>query len=422
MADYGCAEPPAKKRRFFTDDDDDDDDNIAIVNAQPTRGPPNQLAMPPHVASTSHNSASTSQQSQPPGFDEATFISLVGENISPDIIRIIQTNCGSNLERAINMYFDGTWKNFRRHSPVKVSPLTSRPINPSSRITSSTNSIPATIPVSKVPPGQRYIGAFGVEGWATRSGANLLKHGDTVRIERQKIQVPIRGKSNTTISLATMSKPSLAASKRIDVIVRFTDTKGSEIGRLAKDTANWVSTLIDQNVCVFEGTCVYAPERLRTNDTVFMQLRCCILKSAFEGSGFKPTDNRSTGMFEEKETNEERDLRLRQVALVRMFHEINLLPSRSTEAAAKHGRKGLLEAAEMAESSTAESKAGVSTAGAPGTSDGSSQPLEEAEDGTELEQDQLDALYKKAQSFDFDTPQAEPADSFAMTLRPYQKQ
>jgi DNA repair protein RAD5 len=47
---------------------------------------------------------------------------------------------------------------------------------------------------------------------------------------------------------------------------------------------------------------------------------------------------------------------------------------------------------------------------------------DEEEDGQVLEQDQLDALYRKAQSFDFNTPEAEPADTFAMSLRPYQKQ
>jgi DNA repair protein RAD5 len=52
----------------------------------------------------------------------------------------------------------------------------------------------------------------------------------------------------------------------------------------------------------------------------------------------------------------------------------------------------------------------------------SSPPSDEAEEGEELEQDQLDALYRKAQSFDFNTPEAEPADTFAMELRPYQKQ
>ena len=39
-----------------------------------------------------------------------------------------------------------------------------------------------------------------------------------------------------------------------------------------------------------------------------------------------------------------------------------------------------------------------------------------------MEQDQLDSLYKKAQSFDFDTPAKKPADSFNLELRKYQKQ
>lgn len=314
------------------------------------------------------------------------------------------------------MYFDGTWKNFRKTSTIRNSPLASRSIA-SASLPKPPSPAPRIPSPSKSAPAQRYIGAFGVEGWATRTGTNLLKHGDIIKIERQKIQVPVRGKAGTIGSLSTMSKPSLAASKRVDVIVRFTDTKGAEIGRLAKEAASWVSTLMDQEVCTFEGTCVYAPERLRTNDTVFLQLRCCILKSAFQSSGFKLTENRSTGIFEEKETNEERDLRLRQVALVRLFHEINLLPTRSTETAAKHGRKSLLDAAEMAEN-TAKPTA-TSTSEANG---GSSPPTEEAEEGAELEQDQLDALYKKAQSFDFNTPEVEPADTFNMTLRPYQKQ
>ncbi|EAQ88881.1 hypothetical protein CHGG_05500 [Chaetomium globosum CBS 148.51] len=268
-------------------------------------------------------------------------------------------------------------------------------------------------------PTSRYIGAFGVEGWTTRSGTNLLKHGDIVKIERQRIQIP------KATSYKGHPKPgpvqptyrvSAAAAKRVDVIVRFTDSVGREIGRLAKDTANWVSTLMDQEICSFEGTCVYAPERLRTNDTVFLQLRCSLLKSAFCRE-FHVADNRTTGQFEETESSEEKDLRLRQVALVRLFQEINLLPTRGNAAAAQNQRQGLLDAAEMAES---KEKDKPRTQGQGGTA--ASSPSDDNEDGEELEQDQLDALYKKAQSFDFSTPEAEPADTFRLTLRPYQKQ
>ncbi|KAK5277125.1 DNA helicase rad5, partial [Exophiala xenobiotica] len=47
---------------------------------------------------------------------------------------------------------------------------------------------------------------------------------------------------------------------------------------------------------------------------------------------------------------------------------------------------------------------------------------DEEEEGEELEEDQLDALYQKAQSFDFNTPEAEPVSTFALDLRKYQKQ
>ncbi|KAL2129190.1 hypothetical protein VTI74DRAFT_8091 [Chaetomium olivicolor] len=269
-------------------------------------------------------------------------------------------------------------------------------------------------------PDSRYIGAFGVEGWSTRSGVNLVKHGDIVKIERQKIQPPKPTAQRGQSKLGTPQpayRISPAAAKRVDVIVRFTDTSGREIGRLAKETANWVSTLMDQKICKFEGICVYAPERLRTNDTVFLQLRCSLLKSAFFGNGFQLADNRVIGRFEEPETSEERDLRLRQVALVRLFQEINLFPTRGNAAAARDQRQRLLDAAEMAENKDNEKTRDQ------GQENGDpSSPSDENEDGQELEQDQLDALYKKAQSFDFSTPEAEPADTFALTLRPYQKQ
>ncbi|KAH6839399.1 SNF2 family N-terminal domain-containing protein [Chaetomium sp. MPI-CAGE-AT-0009] len=268
-------------------------------------------------------------------------------------------------------------------------------------------------------PESRYIGAFGVEGWATRSGSNLLRHGDVVKIERQKIQVPKatphKGQLKPGPAQPTYHV-SAAAAKRVDVIVRFTDSTGREIGRLAKDAANWVSTLMDQKICAFEGTCVYAPERLRTNDTVFLQLRCSLLRSAF-GRGFQVADNRTTGRFEETETSEEKELRLRQVALVRLFQEINLLPTRGNAAAAQNQRQGLLDAAEMAENKERDKPKSQGQDSA-----AMSSPSDDNEDGEELEQDQLDTLYKKAQSFDFSTPEAEPADTFALTLRPYQKQ
>lgn len=60
----------------------------------------------------------------------------------------------------------------------------------------------------------------------------------------------------------------------------------------------------------------------------------------------------------------------------------------------------------------------VKRSGSPSKSEGSV----EAEDGTELEEDQLDAVYRQAQRGDQSLPQVEPAEGFTLQLRPYQKQ
>lgn len=227
-------------------------------------------------------------------------------------------------------------------------------------------------------PSSRYIGAFGVGGWATRSGYNLISHNETVSIERQKILSQLQG----------AKKAFVKNRKTQDIVVRFTNSKGQEVGRLPQDIAAFVSTLIDQRIARFEGVCVYAPERIRTNDTVFIQLRCYLLRTAFERKLPPVDDNRVTDIFAAKETENEKAIRLRQVALVKLFAEVGLEPCKSTAVAEGHKKEGLLQAAEQAEK-----KAEKKEVGSQGT--GSSTPATEGEeeDGKELEQDQLDALY-----------------------------
>lgn len=392
----------SKQQRFFQDTADEDEDIPKIGrHAVPSKSSVTPLGYPysdDQIPSLPHPEAGPSNSNNGNAslaFDQETFEAFVGEKVKPDVLETIRDHCGDNIETAVNMYYDGTWKNLKKKAKPATAHVQQSSSRSKSRDLTQNASRPNSASLLNSMPDARYVGAFGVEGWATRSGANLIKHGDVVRIERQKILPPKKGKG------------SLAAMKRVDVVVRFADVHGTEIGRLAKDTANWVSALMDQKVCKFEGTCVYAPDRLRTNDTVFLQLRCSLLKSVFQRGGFKPADNRTTGLFEEKETSEERDLRLRQVALVRLFQEIGLTPSKLNAAAAKHQRQDLLDAAELAEKREKEAPK-AKKSDAPGS--GSSTPTEE-EDGEELQQDQLDSLYKKAQSFDFDTPEAEPANT-----------
>lgn len=235
----------------------------------------------------------------------------------------------------------------------------------------------------------------------------MLKHNEKIGIERVK-KAPKIGKAKRVVAL-----------KHQDILVRFTNAKGEEVGRLDNDSAAWTSALIDQKVCSFEGTVVYTPDRIRTGDTIYLQLHAYFLRSAFDKRKFtKPEDNREINLFEEKESSDERDLRMRQVGLVKLFESINLQTTRQNDTMEKHKRQGLLQATEIAEKKGETSK----VKDASSTDPTSSPPSEEAEEGKELEQDQLDSLYKKAQSFDFNTPTMEPASTFVMDLRKYQKQ
>lgn len=412
---------PRKKRRFFVEDSPPPEDKVSAQqsNHEATISVDNQR---PSSSSTDGISSHEAQI----GLDKSLFESFVGQEVASTVLNQLRELAGDDMERAINMYLDGSWK----AAEMPARPSSSSTMGAFTASTGERNAPrpnPPDTPQDTPPknkqqldtmPEYRYVGAFGVGGWATKSGASLLKHGEATKIERTQIKPPIKvGRGGK----AFQSTKNHAAKNRNDTIVRFTNVRGDEVGRLPKETAEWVSTLIDQKVCRFEGTCVYAPDRIRVNDTIYLQLRCSMLKRAFEASGFvKPEDNRVTGIFEEKETSEEKGLRMRQVSLVKLFDEINLHPTTINDTTAKHKRQGILQAAEIAEQYE---KEGDNKKQKP-IQDGTSTPPadDEAEEGKELEQDQLDTLYKKAQSFDFNTPTQEPADTFVMDLRKYQKQ
>ncbi|KAJ5101847.1 hypothetical protein NUU61_004069 [Penicillium alfredii] len=357
---------------------------------------------------------STTQPPATDGFDVGLFESIVGEQLPSDTIKIIRSAASDNVERAVNIYFDGSWKNPARINGRSIStgrqqtlPLATRP-DPRSEESGSTPVESESL--LRKQPSARYIGAFGVGGWATRSGLAFLKHGDPVNIERARSQPTAkRGRGG---KLFTNQKP--------DVLTRFTNNAGQEIGRLPHEIAEWVSTLIDQKICRFDGVCVFVPDRVRVNDTIYLQLRCYLLKDAFERGSFIGStmdDNRSTGLFEEKESTEEKNLRLRQVALVKLFHEIGLHPTSINPTTEKHKRDGLLRAVEMAEQYDGPKKDRDKA-----KTNKESNDSDEEDDTAELEEDQLDTLYRKAQSFDFNMPEATPPPSFHLNLRKYQRQ
>ncbi|KAI9671298.1 MAG: DNA helicase rad5 [Alyxoria varia] len=421
MSNVEQEQRPAKKRRFFLD--------------EPEPATPTTNSVPPEPVSRdeikpeqpeSLESPGNAQPQVSPSFDVELLKTVIGEDLDGDVVNKLRQQASDNVEQAINLYLDGSWKTTHNTTPPP-NPLALS--NPFHEQKSPTQTTPPTLSngASSPPqlessgslrngrtsmPEKRYVGAFGVVGWATRSGSNLIKHGENLRIERTKKQ------ATTKAGRGGKSK-SIAAGKHQDTIVRFTNTRDEEVGRLETESAAWIAPLMDQRLCEFEGHCVFCPDRIRSNDTIYLQLKAFFIAKCFDSKRqIKPTEsNRSAGVFEAKETQEERNLHLRQMALVKLFEEINLLPSKTNTATEIHKRQGLLRATEVAERHNEKDESKPQE-----ENGGSSPPSEDAEEGEELQQDQLDSLYKKAQTFDFNTPALEPASSFAMDLRKYQKQ
>jgi DNA repair protein RAD5 len=406
-----------KKRRFFKDDLDDDIPITSISEITPPTPP-----MSSHPASPIKEAFS----SDPLTFSDQ-FLAILDEDISPQVIRNLEDASGGNLERAVNMYFDGSWENRVRDDSTRGLISTANEKRP--LVVTLNNFITQTTiaagPRKRTPPSasqrwsRKYIGSLGVEGWAISSGYNIVKAGDPLLIERQnpnRLKKPTSTKSNQTqLKPKTVPPPRFpipSKQTKQHMLVRFTTLSGREVGRLPQETANYVSTLLDHNICAFDGVCIFAPERIRTGDNILIQLRCFLLPKIFKA--MTPSKEDRPGVWEVSETEEERALKLRRIALLQLFNAIGLEPLRANAMTRQtaNAREQLIMAAQIPDPTT------VKSAGMGRTSSQSSSDNE----GDEVAENTLNSLYKKAQMYDPDMPTMDPPDTFKYELRKYQKQ
>jgi DNA repair protein RAD5 len=192
------------------------------------------------------------------------------------------------------------------------------------------------------------------------------------------------------------------------MLVRFSTTSGREIGRLPQETAQFVSTLIDQGIATFDGTCIFAPERIRTGDNILLQLRCYLLPHIFKP--MTSTQDRPSA-WEIPETEEEKALKLRRIGLLHLFNAVGMQPSQTNQMtrATANARDQLIMAATIPE-----------PVAKPMTR--TSSQSERSDEEEEVAEDTLNTLYKKAQMYDPDMPTMEPPGTFKFELRKYQKQ
>ncbi|KAK9468372.1 SNF2 family N-terminal domain-containing protein [Lipomyces arxii] len=419
----GSTPPPAKRRRFFLEEDafkkqvetveqasaetqistvdetqqqtvhssEDIDENESegmSLHETPASSPP----PPANVESKETTESST--------LNKGLIESITGRTLSAQAFIALQDMCSGDMTRAVNYILDGT---FDSHIGISTK-VESKSKSKSRNVTPEIDEEPVKTK-QNYDWTERYIGSLQIEGWATRSGRNLLAYGEEIFLKRVARQVNLKSRFNV----------STAKAKENDIFVRFTNTRGQEIGRLPTDKARFVSTLLDLKICSFKGNCIYADDVINTGDNIYIQLDCFLSRDAFNPD---PSDlntsssvNSNGFLLKVKETDGERHLRLRQMALIKLFADIGLKPFNTNDLLTHHQAKGQLEAAAMAEQF--DIKIGQNS---------DSEDTDGADEGTNLKQDQLDALYKKAQTYDSWMPEVEAADSFKMELRPYQKQ
>lgn len=238
----------------------------------------------------------------------------------------------------------------------------------------------------------------------------------------------------------------------------FHSFTGFEVGRLPGEVAVWVSKLIDLDIAEFEANVVACPPVLSVGCDILLDVKAYLKRTAFPAAQdvrrSRNTRNEPTKNFFEEtaETANEKELRQRKSSLIRMFKACDLRPTQANDILRQHTEEGHFGGSSMldhfggkealrsshspppprkpnanANGTSTQTAIAIDSAGpsSPKTDEAPNDGGDEGQDvndGTEMEADQMSAVYSKAQKHDVDLPEEEPPDTFALTLRPYQKQ
>ncbi|KAG6874399.1 hypothetical protein C0995_015135 [Termitomyces sp. Mi166 len=283
---------------------------------------------------------------------------------------------------------------FKKEPPLKKRRLSSPPPSTTS---------------PKFPP--TYLGEVLVpNAWSNVSGKGYIKINEPVKLHRDVPEEPKAGPSKSNgaqgkkgdgkkqMSLKAMLKPQPSkAKKKIkgDTIVRLMNGKGT-------------------GIVEFRGTMTDCPEKLTTGVSLFVTLQVYILESAFKPPTISNVDDEPIVMFNEgQETLDEKTLRERKEAILRLFDVIGLKPEAGANVRSPHDAAKIHEEAlnRLAKRKSKKVKEIV----------GDNEEIE-VDDAEDLSKNDIDAIYKRAQDNDRTLGMMEPSETFTLKLRGYQKQ
>ncbi|WFD31325.1 DNA helicase rad5 [Malassezia sp. CBS 17886] len=281
---------------------------------------------------------------------------------------------------------------------------------------------------------RRYLGTFVLCAYSMTKGAGCIHAGERVLILRKHRTPPAANGARAAPRRGFSGKPRISAPDRraasrgrADYVVRFSNTRGFEIGRIPVEVAGWMATLMDDSAVEFDGFVVDCPSVLHVGCDILLEVRAYVLRSAFEhriaeqcnlaiGDAPAPTA---------EESAQERRLRMRKVSLNRLLRTCNVTPARGggDDGVADDGDRGVAEGRTGGASAEADRACAPGDAAPGATVDPACAPSEpEAVDGTEMSAGRIHDIYRRAQQHDANLAEVEPPATFALTLRPYQKQ
>ncbi|KAI0095220.1 SNF2 family N-terminal domain-containing protein [Irpex rosettiformis] len=317
--------------------------------------------------------------------------------------------------------------------PVVMEPMVQRPAK-KPRL-----SLEYTEELSDSPFESAFLGAFIVgNAWCTVKGKGYIKPGDEICIERDEPFTPtparaeakkVNGKKGTKtkggkkqISIATMFKPppTKFVKKKQEAIVRITNRGGFEFGRLPLDVATWVSRLLDLDIVDFRGsTMIDCPPTLHSGAEVIVSLSVHLKAAAFMRHTISSSQQPRHMFNEGQETEAEQNLRQRKAALTHLFEVLDLHPiARGSISRSVRG----LNKEDLALLTKDDRKFQKSAKGTKTEIVGDGEEIEVEADVEELSENQLNLIYRKAQQNDTTMVERDPAETFSLTLRGYQKQ
>ncbi|KTW32933.1 hypothetical protein PNEG_04255 [Pneumocystis murina B123] len=305
---------------------------------------------------------------------------IIGHNVEIEILEYLAQTSKGNIELALNMYFDKTWE--------KKNQKEQKYINQESLSTKSWY--------------LKYIGSFGMEGWANVSGTGFLSAGEVVLLKKQD-KINEKTKSRQFFPESVSRKRN--SRQNLSRIIRFCTEKGIEIGRIPQESAIHISTLLEFKTCSFTASCIYAPDKIKIGDKILLQIACFIHRQAFT-SMKEPLFSREDNIYKVSMTEEIREQH--RQAILWLLTKVGLEPDDSKTPDSKTIFKEVIKASKN--TGPILSKMGYLDPFGENSSD-----LEE--ESKELEKEQINFIYKNTKSYDPNMKEMLPSSSFNLELK-----